>query len=131
MPVINQVGKELGYTLIFRKFESGLIYADEAIDITNVGHPAAGHGGRRRASRRRGATGSPSSPSWSGAGSKGTRSVPSRRSAPLDAAGPRDLSFLNHPRYRGQAVASARRALLLVGTGPGATPASQASRTSC
>ena len=36
MPVINQVGKELGYTLIFRKFESGLIYADEAVDITSV-----------------------------------------------------------------------------------------------
>lgn len=36
MPVINQVGKELGYTLIFRKFESGLIYADEAVDITKV-----------------------------------------------------------------------------------------------
>jgi outer membrane protein len=36
MPVINQVGKDLGYTLIFRKFESGLIYADEAVDITNV-----------------------------------------------------------------------------------------------
>lgn len=36
MPVINQVGKELGYTMIFRKFESGLIYADDAIDITNV-----------------------------------------------------------------------------------------------
>jgi outer membrane protein len=36
MPVINQVGKDLGYTLIFRKFESGLIYADEAIDITGV-----------------------------------------------------------------------------------------------
>ena len=34
MPVINQVGKDLGYTLIFRKFESGLIYADDAIDIT-------------------------------------------------------------------------------------------------
>jgi outer membrane protein len=34
MPVINQLGKELGFTLIFRKFESGLIYADEAIDIT-------------------------------------------------------------------------------------------------
>ena len=34
MPVINQIGKEMGYTLIFRKFESGLIYADEAIDIT-------------------------------------------------------------------------------------------------
>jgi outer membrane protein len=36
MPVINQVGKEMGYTLIFRKFESGLIYADEAIDITGA-----------------------------------------------------------------------------------------------
>jgi outer membrane protein len=36
MPVINQVGKDLGYTLIFRKFESGLIYADEAIDITGT-----------------------------------------------------------------------------------------------
>jgi outer membrane protein len=36
MPVINQVGKEMGFTLIFRKFESGLIYADEAIDITKV-----------------------------------------------------------------------------------------------
>jgi outer membrane protein len=36
MPVINQVGKELGYTLIFRKFESGLIYADEAVDITSA-----------------------------------------------------------------------------------------------
>lgn len=34
MPVINQIGKDLGYTLIFRKFESGLIYADEAVDIT-------------------------------------------------------------------------------------------------
>ena len=34
MPVINQLGKEMGFTLIFRKFESGLIYADEAIDIT-------------------------------------------------------------------------------------------------
>ncbi|HET9228277.1 MAG TPA: OmpH family outer membrane protein [Thermoanaerobaculia bacterium] len=36
MPVINQVGKEMGYTLIFRKFESGLIYADEAVDITTA-----------------------------------------------------------------------------------------------
>ncbi len=36
MPVINQVGKELGYTLIFRKFESGLIYADDGVDITNA-----------------------------------------------------------------------------------------------
>ena len=35
MPVINQAGKELGYTLIFRKFESGLIYADDTVDITS------------------------------------------------------------------------------------------------
>jgi outer membrane protein len=35
MPVINQIGREQGYTMIFRKFESGLIYADDAIDITN------------------------------------------------------------------------------------------------
>ena len=35
MPVINQIGHEQGYTMIFRKFESGLIYADDAIDITN------------------------------------------------------------------------------------------------
>ncbi len=26
----------MGYTLIFRKFESGLIYADEAVDITKL-----------------------------------------------------------------------------------------------
>ena len=36
MPVINQVGKELGYGMIFRKFESGLIYADDGLDITNA-----------------------------------------------------------------------------------------------
>ena len=34
-PVINQVGKEKGYTLIFNKFQSGLVYADEAIDVTD------------------------------------------------------------------------------------------------
>jgi UDP-3-O-[3-hydroxymyristoyl] glucosamine N-acyltransferase len=32
---------------------------------------------------------------------------------PLDAAGPRDLSFLTHPRYRAQASASAAGALLV------------------
>jgi outer membrane protein len=36
MPLISKLGKELGYTLIFRKFESGLIYADDAIDITQM-----------------------------------------------------------------------------------------------
>ena len=34
-PVINQVGKEKGYTLIFNKFQSGLVYADDGIDITD------------------------------------------------------------------------------------------------
>ncbi|MGH9362653.1 MAG: OmpH family outer membrane protein [Thermoanaerobaculia bacterium] len=34
MPIINQLGKEGGYTMIFRKFESGLIFVDEAVDIT-------------------------------------------------------------------------------------------------
>ena len=34
-PVINQVGKEKGFTLIFNKFQSGLVYADDAIDITD------------------------------------------------------------------------------------------------
>jgi UDP-3-O-[3-hydroxymyristoyl] glucosamine N-acyltransferase len=37
----------------------------------------------------------------------------------LDAAGPRDLSFLTHPRYRAQALASAAGALLL---GPDVPP---------
>jgi outer membrane protein len=36
MPVINQVAKELGYTFIFRKYDSGLIYADEATDISEL-----------------------------------------------------------------------------------------------
>jgi outer membrane protein len=34
MPIINQFGQEEGYDLIFRKFESGLIFADEKADIT-------------------------------------------------------------------------------------------------
>lgn len=34
MPIINQIGKEGAYTLIFRKFESGLIFADSSTDIT-------------------------------------------------------------------------------------------------
>jgi len=35
MPIINDVGKEQGITLIFNKFQSGLVYADESIDITD------------------------------------------------------------------------------------------------
>jgi outer membrane protein len=35
MPIIDQIGKEQGLTLIFNKFQSGLVYADETIDITD------------------------------------------------------------------------------------------------
>jgi outer membrane protein len=47
-PVIDQVGKEMGLAAIFNKFESGLVYASDAVDITemivkrfNEGTPAA------------------------------------------------------------------------------------------
>lgn len=35
IPVINQIGVERGFTLIFNKFQSGLVYADETVDITD------------------------------------------------------------------------------------------------
>jgi outer membrane protein len=35
LPIINQVGRERGLTLIFNKFQSGLVYADETVDITD------------------------------------------------------------------------------------------------
>jgi len=35
LPIINQIGQEQGYTLIFNKFQSGLVYADEAVDVTD------------------------------------------------------------------------------------------------
>jgi outer membrane protein len=35
-PVINAIGKEMGLAVIFNKFESGLVYASDAIDITDV-----------------------------------------------------------------------------------------------
>ncbi len=35
-PVIDQIGKEQGLAAIFNKFESGLVYASEAIDITET-----------------------------------------------------------------------------------------------
>lgn len=34
-PVIDAIGKEMGLAAIFNKFESGLIYASDAIDITD------------------------------------------------------------------------------------------------
>jgi len=35
IPVINDIGKERGFTLIFNKFQSGLVYADDTVDITD------------------------------------------------------------------------------------------------
>jgi len=35
MPIINLVGKEQGISLIFNKFQSGVVYAEESIDITD------------------------------------------------------------------------------------------------
>ena len=35
LPIINEIGKERGITLIFNKFQSGLVYADDAVDITD------------------------------------------------------------------------------------------------
>ena len=35
LPIINQVGQEQGYSLIFRKYESGLVFASDEVDITN------------------------------------------------------------------------------------------------
>jgi outer membrane protein len=34
MPLIAGVGKEQGYTLIFNKFQSGLLYAEDSADVT-------------------------------------------------------------------------------------------------
>jgi outer membrane protein len=35
LPVINEIGNEQGYTMIFNKFQSGLVYAAETVDITD------------------------------------------------------------------------------------------------
>ena len=35
LPIIDQVGQEQGLTLIFNKFQSGLVYADQQVDITD------------------------------------------------------------------------------------------------
>ena len=34
MPIINELGRELKIQMIFNKFQSGLVYADDAVDIT-------------------------------------------------------------------------------------------------
>ncbi len=35
IPVINEIGAERGFTVIFNKFQSGLVYADATVDITD------------------------------------------------------------------------------------------------
>jgi len=35
LPIINQIGQDQGITVIFNKFQSGLVYADETVDITD------------------------------------------------------------------------------------------------
>ena len=35
MPIINEVGERNGYTMIFNKFESGLVFAQDSVDITD------------------------------------------------------------------------------------------------
>jgi len=36
MPIISAVGEEQGYTVIFNKFNSGLLFAEEQVDITDL-----------------------------------------------------------------------------------------------
>ena len=35
MPIIQELGREMKLQLIFNKFQSGLVYADESLDITD------------------------------------------------------------------------------------------------
>lgn len=35
-PIIKNIGEEFGYTLIFNKFQSGLVFADEEVDVTDL-----------------------------------------------------------------------------------------------
>jgi outer membrane protein len=35
LTIIQQIGEEGGYTLIFNKFQSGLVFADDTVDITD------------------------------------------------------------------------------------------------
>ena len=36
MPIIQELGREMKFQMIFNKFQSGLVYADEATDITDL-----------------------------------------------------------------------------------------------
>lgn len=36
LPIIGEVGEEMGFTLILNKFQSGLLFASDSVDITNT-----------------------------------------------------------------------------------------------
>lgn len=36
MPVITEIGKEMGFAAIFNRGDSGIVYASDAIDITDI-----------------------------------------------------------------------------------------------
>lgn len=36
VPVIMEIGKEMGFAAIFNRYDSGIVYASDAIDITDV-----------------------------------------------------------------------------------------------
>ena len=52
-PVIDAIGKEMGLAAIFNKFESGLVYASDAIDITDTVVKRFNDARRRAPGRRR------------------------------------------------------------------------------
>jgi len=71
MPVISQIGKEKGFTLIFNKFQSGLVFADDTADITDdvlkrfnttVAMPAPAAGSGAPAASKAPATAAPAQP---------------------------------------------------------------------
>jgi outer membrane protein len=36
VPVISEIGKEMGFALIFNRMDSGIVFASDAVDITDV-----------------------------------------------------------------------------------------------
>ena len=115
-PIINGLGKEGGYTIIFNKFQSGLVYADDAVDITDEvikRLDAAGAAGSLRqvdVTFRLGELAA-----RVGGRVAGDPQRPLHGLRPLSTAGPEHLSFFTDPTLRAEAEASAAGALL---TGP-------------
>ena len=134
LPVIEAVSKELGYALVFNKFQSGLLHAEPGVDITDAviqkfntaiaaapktdAKPAP-RGARPRPRRSKGRmAGLPAATTAAvlaaACGGRlvgdGAAVVEGVRS--LEKAGPRDLSFAADARAEGPAAASAAGVLL-------------------